>query len=250
VNGREESATELGPDAALREHRALIWLVDIEACGYFCERAVSPEERQSAEQIAVAAERRRFLRARGLLRELLARQSGCLPTELAFGRHALGKPFLRAPRRARHVAFSVSHSGARVAIALALRGPIGVDVEQRRALSFPVELGRWLASRAADGGAHFEANPSDLFRAWTHREARLKALGLGVAVAGERALTRAPAAETSLRVLDLDAGADYAAAVCVTRDCEEIEYRVVARSEMALAHRKITLPELEKEGAC
>ncbi len=69
-------------------------------------------------------------------------------------------------------AFSLSHAGDVVGVAVLDEGPVGLDVEVIRPMSD-------LAAMARHVGA--PAEPSAFFRAWTRKEALLKATGDGLA---------------------------------------------------------------------
>jgi 4'-phosphopantetheinyl transferase len=78
---------------------------------------------------------------------------------------------------------SVSHAGDRVAVAVTDRGAVGVDVEAPRARA----LSRALLRRALTAdeqeyllGVSEDRRRSEFLRAWTAKEAILKATGLGV----------------------------------------------------------------------
>jgi len=124
---------------------------------------------------------------------------------------------------------SLAHSGDRVVIAIALRTPVGVDVEQETATLDPDALaGTVLTAREA---AALAALPASQRRAgflayWTRKEAVLKATGDGlrmplphVEVTGPveppRVLTIAGRSPEQISLLGLDAGPDHAAALAV-----------------------------------
>lgn len=88
--------------------------------------------------------------ARAALRVLLGRYLGLAPAAVQFVYEPAGRPMLAA----HDLRFNVSHSGPRVAIAVA-RADVGVDIELRR--------------------------PAESLREWTRHEAYVKALGMGIA---------------------------------------------------------------------
>jgi 4'-phosphopantetheinyl transferase len=138
----------------------------------------SPREETRFQSFATDALRSRWGTARGILREVLGRALGCLPSEVQFGYGAHGKPYVRnAPLQ-----FNISHSGALAMIALA-RVEVGVDVELPRArrsdaiarrFYAPGEIERLFAEADADRRA------DAFFRLWTCKEAFLKVTGEGL----------------------------------------------------------------------
>jgi 4'-phosphopantetheinyl transferase len=120
-----------------------------------------------------------------LLRCAVSSVVGCTPRELPVIRRcphcatAHGRPEL--PGYPLQV--SVSHAGNRVMVAVSARGPVGVDVEAPRVRA----LSRALLRRALTPGeeAYLRSLPEnrqapEFLRAWTAKEAILKATGQGL----------------------------------------------------------------------
>jgi 4'-phosphopantetheinyl transferase len=111
-----------------------------------------------------------------MLREHLDYPSG--PLEFAFTEH--GRPYLAADP---DIAFSISHAGDIVGVALTTRARVGLDVES---LDRRVELAA-LAKRIFNAAdlARFRMLPAQaqhraFFHGWTGKEAVLKAKGVGL----------------------------------------------------------------------
>lgn len=147
---------------------------------------LSDEERRRAERFRLEEDRRRSVVARGTLRMLLGRRLGADPRRLEFVEGAQGKPALRGGE----LDFNVSHSGDRVAIAIAAGGsPVGIDieVEQPRMTDLVVLARRYFSAgeareveRAADVDA--DAAMRLFFTIWTAKEAVIKAVGGGLSI--------------------------------------------------------------------
>lgn len=142
-------------------------------------------ERRRLERIRVPAARRQFAAARALTRLTLAQATGIRPSLLRLAYGPRGKPMLAdggfpsAPR------FNLAHSGDTVALAVAA-AEVGVDVEAvrplpgrdrllRRFCSDPER--RWVRSRPE------EERDRSFLELWTCKEAYLKAVGAGIAMA-------------------------------------------------------------------
>lgn len=151
---------------------------------------LSADECARAARFATGALRRRFAVARGGMRYLLAAITGHPPAALVFEYGPYGKPRLTIP-----VAFNLSHTAdlACLAVTCANRDmtaeipSIGVDIERLG----PVENG--LAERVLSDGelAFFKGLPPDertdaFYRAWTRKEAVMKACGRGLSLAPRR----------------------------------------------------------------
>jgi len=114
----------------------------------------------------------RYLAAHALTRVVLGVRLGRPPASLVFDRTCrCGEPHGK-PVLAGGPGFSFTHAGAVVGVAVLDGGPVGLDVEPVRALPD-------LEGMAAHVGA--PAEPAAFFRAWTRKEALLKATGEGLA---------------------------------------------------------------------
>ncbi|WP_428929171.1 4'-phosphopantetheinyl transferase family protein [Marinibacterium sp. SX1] len=147
---------------------ACVW-----ACaGAWVEGTGAPEaildagERDRAGAFVTGADRRRFVAAHWLKRQVLGQITGRDPAGLAFGRGANGKPVLSDGP-----AFNISHGGDWVALAIGLTGPVGVDVEIGRDEGFWQDV-RPVVTGPGDGAF-------DPLRLWTAKEAALKCRGTG-----------------------------------------------------------------------
>jgi 4'-phosphopantetheinyl transferase len=126
------------------------------------------------------ADRARYLAAHALTRLVLADAVGRAPDALVFDRTCRcgqqhGKPVLPGGP-----AFSFTHAGDMIGLAVHDGGPVGLDVEQARTMSDLPGMARHIASPAELGAAPLTADA--FFRTWTRKEALLKATGEGLSV--------------------------------------------------------------------
>lgn len=145
------------------------------------ESYLTPQERMRAEKLKMVRIRSQFIAARCTLRHLLSRYVDLPPREVPIEYQDGGKPLLAAPFDGLH--FNVSHCENRGLFAFTQVGRIGIDVEQfqpRENVERLVE--RFFAEpekerfRCLDAADRLRA----FFRAWTCKEALLKAIGQGV----------------------------------------------------------------------
>jgi 4'-phosphopantetheinyl transferase len=139
------------------------------------------DERERADRFRVEKPRHQFITTRGLLRLTLGKILGMAPEKAPIGYTGAGKPFLQGISDAPH--FNVAHTDGLALIALAKR-TIGVDVERVRAIaSLEGLVGRFFSS--AEQECYHSLDPAKqlagFFRAWTCKEALLKAVGSSVA---------------------------------------------------------------------
>ena len=195
---------------------------------------LSPEELDRAGRYRFEHDRRRFIVARAALRYLLAGYLGIEPASLRLVPGPHGKPQL-APGVSSWLRFNTSRSEHLAVFAVGRERELGVDVERVRTdMDFEPLVDRVLsvAERGALDQLAPEARRRAFYRCWTRKEAYLKALGVGLAVAPHeldvtddqvRSLTRGqlrgllqPGCEWSLHDADLSSG--YVAALAVEGD--------------------------------
>ncbi len=126
--------------------------------------------------------RRQFALCRAALRSVLCERLGCATEDLRFVALDHGKPGAFVGGAPIPASFNVSHSGDHGLLALAPRGRLGVDVEERNLRHDPdghirkVFAPHEQEALAAARGAH---KTRMFFRLWTLKEAVIKALGTG-----------------------------------------------------------------------
>jgi 4'-phosphopantetheinyl transferase len=147
---------------------------------------LSEDERRRSERFRRERDACAFASRRVFLRRILALRAGCRPEELVFTIGEFGKPSLAHPDT--DLCFSASSSGGWALVAVAAGRELGADVERLDArLGAAEELSR-LARRVLTSSEQAElerlaprARPRAFLRAWTRKEALLKALGTGLA---------------------------------------------------------------------
>jgi 4'-phosphopantetheinyl transferase len=234
--------------AAFERRTAVIdvWEIDLARPISEADSALlSAEETAKADRIIVEPKRRQSYRARAELRRILALYLGLDPRELCFVYGEHGKPALATGPGSEPapLCFNLSHSGDVALVGVILERPqlrLGVDVEEARP-------GREFASIAesffaADEVAVFRRipareQPAAFYRAWTRKEAYLKAIGTGLSFSstafsisyglGEAPqllrTERAGDAARRWRMIDLPCPSGYSAAACW--DGEALELR-------------------------
>src|SRR5438093_2845083 len=123
----------------------------------------------------------RYVVTRSLVRLVLGAHLQIAPRDVPVRRTDTGKPVI-----AGGVHFNVSHSGELILFGLCQDRPIGVDVERKRDVQrVDLLVARWLDEPEQAQFARLTSQglaASDAFlRIWSLKEARLKALGVGIA---------------------------------------------------------------------
>jgi 4'-phosphopantetheinyl transferase len=141
-------------------------------------RTLAPGERRRAEDLPPVLARR-FIVARGILRDLLSGFTGTPAHELEFEYGDAGKPSLSN----HDINFNISHSAELGLFAFAPDRPVGVDVENERPVRRLLDVAQRFMNedevRALAATAPGERDAS-FMRWWVVREARLKAEGKSV----------------------------------------------------------------------
>jgi 4'-phosphopantetheinyl transferase len=143
---------------------------------------LSEEETARINRLRAPAARRELIRAKGLLRHVLARYTRLGAARIRLACSADGKPALDSPALA-DVQLNIAHAGNRAVIAIALDRAVGVDVEE---ISPTVHVANLVQQFfTPDESQAFRSLAPDLrrqafFAAWTRKEAIAKALGRGI----------------------------------------------------------------------
>jgi 4'-phosphopantetheinyl transferase len=160
------------------------WLDDIDAARRWEDyRALlDAPERERQGRLRVAADRRRDLAARALVRTVLSRHVPIPPGAWVFGADANGRPRIVAPQPLPPIEFNIAHSGDLVVLAVATGRALGVDVEDTGRRTDTVALERYFAPRERE--ALIALPPAvrrqRFFELWTLKESYLKARGVGL----------------------------------------------------------------------
>jgi 4'-phosphopantetheinyl transferase len=146
-------------------------------------QTLGDDERSRAQRFHFERDRNSFIAARSILRDLLARYSGCTPGDVKFVYGPNGKPALSHSTTASLVSFNLSHSHGVAVIAVTRKHEIGIDVEKIQ----PERASEEIAKRyfSPEEVKELLSLPVDqraegFFLCWTRKEAYVKALGEGL----------------------------------------------------------------------
>jgi 4'-phosphopantetheinyl transferase len=167
---------QLGRHVVVRLARISDWTGEISSA----EAVLNEQDKARVARYRFAEDRTRFILGRMLLARALQECQGGPLRPLNLGQTERGRPILADKSE---IQFSISHSGEIIGLALTLKFRVGIDLE---AISRPADLNS-LAERIFSISDHeaFQKlpepdRPAVFFRAWTAKEAYLKALGLGL----------------------------------------------------------------------
>jgi 4'-phosphopantetheinyl transferase len=146
---------------------------------------LASEECERAARFNFARDRRHFIAARGVLREILSRYLKLSPDSLQFRYTSYGKPYLTDECGGEWLRFNVSHSGELALYAVSRGRELGVDIEQIRKDIEHMRIASDFFSRQESAALHAlpaHLQPEAFFLCWTRKEAYIKAIGEGLSL--------------------------------------------------------------------
>lgn len=148
--------------------------------------ALSDADQARAASFIHPQDQQRYARSRAALRWVLADQTGTPALDLPLWVDNMGKPHLPNDMGC---PFNLSHSGDVAVVAIGSHQPVGVDVEPWSQQTGMLDLIDQFMSPSEQGqlkdGTTTQATACCL-RAWTRKEAALKALGCGLSLDARR----------------------------------------------------------------
>jgi len=202
---------------------------------------LSSDELNRAEQFKFEKLQRRFVIARGALRDILCRYLHCAPVQILFAYEKHGKPKLADEQNEQGLHFNLSHAENLALCAVTLQRMIGVDVEFVRPLADAATIAqRFFAPSESSAFCALpeEKKTAAFFNCWTRKEAFIKAIGEGLSHPLHRfevsfqehepaalLCTRPnPLEARTWKLYDLKPAADYAGALVVETDDLKLNY--------------------------
>jgi len=174
------------PELTLPEKDVHIWRADLDLpiIGFRkLHQTLSIDERMRAERFYFEKDRRRFIAARGILREILGCYLGVEPNAVRFWYENNGKPRLAGMSGKGAIYFNLSHSEGIALYGFTRNHEIGVDIEYMRDISEMDQMVEQFFSvrekrvfRTLPENQKKEA----FFNCWTRKEAFIKAVGDGL----------------------------------------------------------------------
>lgn len=182
VNLTDLAAVAVNPPLELNADEVHVWLADLDQPSADNMRPLLAEDELArAERFHFEKDRKHYINARGLLRQLLAVYSGLPAAEVQIKYAEKGKPHVSATG----INFNLAHSHGKAIYAFARGRDLGVDLEFMKE-DFAVEE---IAERffSPNEFAVLKELPPQLtkeafFNCWTRKEAYIKARGEGLSM--------------------------------------------------------------------
>ena len=143
---------------------------------------LSEEETRRAARFKFDRDRDCYIRSHTMLRRLLGRYLGLVPSEVRIVQSSTGKPALAGDSA---LSFNMSHTKTFALFGFSRLGPIGVDVEHVRSSVDVLSLAqRFFTTSESDliANTGTEDQLRYFFTAWVRKEAVVKAVGRGLAI--------------------------------------------------------------------
>mgnify|MGYP006266897167 CR=1 FL=1 len=174
-------------DLKLGPHEVHVWRANLDLSAAQVEelaKTLSTDEKSRAGSFYFEQHRQRFIVGRGLLRTLLGRYLQIEPGQLQFDYSPRGKPTLAGRSGAHPLQFNLSHCQGLALYGFTCDRPIGIDLEYlRSSIEAETIAQRFFSAREYTALIALPAQERQkgFFRAWTAKEAYLKATGEGLA---------------------------------------------------------------------
>ena len=163
-----------------------IWRADLnlpESVIKSLAKTLVPDEHNRADRFYFERDRKHFIAGRGILRSILGRYLNLEPAQLEFSYGSRGKPALANLDMGETLSFNLSHSHELALYAIAHTSWVGIDLEHIRPMDKVEQLvKRFFSAReyAVICSLPDDQKQEAFFRAWTCKEAYLKAIGDGL----------------------------------------------------------------------
>ena len=181
------------PDMVLASNKVHVWLASLDlppTAILALRRTLTADELARVKRFHFTEDRARFIAARGVLRDILARYLGTEANQVCFRYSSHGKPSLaagsqRGGQRKPPLHFNLSHTSDLALVAIARGRRVGVDIESMRTdIAQDLIAARSFSPREQ---ARLRALPIHLkaqgfFNCWTRKEAYIKARGEGLSL--------------------------------------------------------------------
>ena len=150
-----------------------------------CNQLLTSEEQAWLKHLKCPSGRYQYALTRVLTRTVLSRYATIKPHEWRFTRNPNGRPQLLNDDAVPNLSFNISHTKGLIALALALRCSIGIDVEniERQVHATGIADRFFSLQESNDLRSYPEHKRADrFFQYWTLKESYLKAIGKGLTV--------------------------------------------------------------------
>ncbi len=228
----------------LANNQAHIWRASLDVPAGEIERLttfLSPDEIVRANKFKFARDKKRFIAARGILRELLANYLQITANQIEFSYSDRGKPHLAASIPDLSLQFNLSHSQNYALYGFTRNCRLGIDLEYLRSMNDAAKIAKRFFSAAESeliSSLTADKQKRVFFQLWTAKEAYLKATGEGLAgLLSEIEISITP--ESSVTLLSVQGNVETAANWAMTSFVPVTDYVGTVVIETSLIQQQI-----------
>jgi 4'-phosphopantetheinyl transferase len=141
---------------------------------------LSQAEQEKAKKFHFASDRKKYVISHGIMRRLLASYIECEPLKIHYQVNEYGKPSMSTAQTPIH--FNLTHSDNLAGLAIA-SSPVGVDIEKIKPLDDYLSMTKHFLSPKESlifQSLAQQEQQLTFYRAWTRKEAYIKAIGMGL----------------------------------------------------------------------
>lgn len=186
-NNQDITWQQLTQHPVLNNSQVHVWRANLDLPTNIIEQLtsyLSVDEIARANKFRFEQHQRRFIAARGVLRQILGNYLQISPEKLQFEYSDRGKPRLSGSMGNSSLQFNVSHSHEYALYGFTYERAIGVDLEYARKMPDAVKIAERFFSPSEFKlitSVTTEQQSETFFKLWTAKEAYLKAVGTGLA---------------------------------------------------------------------
>jgi 4'-phosphopantetheinyl transferase len=173
-------------ELALASEAVHVWRLPLEIPApqiHQLRRSLDQDEALRASRFRFERDRRRFIVAHGLLRNILGQYLKIKPEQLQFHQNAYGKPALVDEANPANLRFNLTHSHELALLAVASGREIGIDLEYVHSIPDNDQIAAHVFSEV-EITAYKKLPDSQrlhgFLNGWTRKEAYIKAVGMGL----------------------------------------------------------------------
>lgn len=203
----------------LTAHAIHVWRIKLpirEEIKSILEKNLSFDEQYRASKFYFKADNERFIVARGALRDIITRYLNLPAQDITFEYTKFGKPYLLHS----HLRFNLSHSGQYILYAFTLDTEIGIDIEECKNNIDFISVAKEFLSEA-EYNQFLTLAPQErrlaFYRAWTHKEAILKAMGKGFYFPANQLELEQAFSSKSWQLFDIASDQNYVSTIAVKK---------------------------------
>lgn len=183
---------------------------------------LSDEETMRYNRFATPNLKQHFATCHALKRLVLSEYLACSAQTITFEASENGKPRVQANQNPNAIEFNLSHSCHYLLLGISRKGPIGVDIEERRKTNHLQLARRFFHPLEVKAIEQSDIPDQTFFEIWVQKEAYLKMTGAGISAGLENFNVLACDKTQIIQIPDTDCFAS----VCTQKSRQKIDLKI------------------------